>query len=341
MTHQNGCKFIYKSGTELFKFFLFGRSVVTNREKKRKKLIVRHKSFLICNLASRVADLLLSSVRRVLVTTVGYSHMIPPMKSPFPGMDPYLEARWGDVHQRLITYSADQLGIHLPADLRARVQERVFVEADAKEIRRVVPDVHVAEYPAQKSSPSAFSEGTGLSFAEPLVFLIQEDAVTEGFIEIRERSGGRVITVIEFLSPANKAGGEGQRLYQQKQKEILRSETNLVEIDLVRSGQRVLAFPEPRIPTEHGEDALVCIRRAKSERARELYALPLRERLPAIPIPLREQDRPVPLDLQALLDQCYHNGRYDDIDYTKAPVPELPPADAAWAESLLRTAGKR
>lgn len=262
------------------------------------------------------------------------------MKSPFPGMDPYLEARWGDVHQRLITYAADQLGAQLPADLRARVEERVFVETGAEPIRRIVPDVQVAQYPPARASHSQLAEG-GPAVAEPMVFLLEDEAVTEGYIEIRERGGGKVITVIEFLSPANKAGGEGQKLYLQKQRELLHSDTNLVEIDLVRSGQRVIAFPEHRIPPPHRRDSLVCVRCAWSERGRALYALPLRERLPAIPIPLRQSDRPVPLDLQALLDQCYRNGRYDDIDYAEPPIPALDAEDAAWAEALLKAAGKR
>jgi len=50
------------------------------------------------------------------------------MPSPFPGMDPYLEQFWRDVHARCIIYAADQLQARLPADLRARVEERVFVE---------------------------------------------------------------------------------------------------------------------------------------------------------------------------------------------------------------------
>src|SRR5438445_7084177 len=120
-----------------------------------------------------------------------------------------------------------------------------------------------------------------------------------------------MLTVIKFLSTEKKAGGEGQKAYLQKQQELLRSDTNIVEIDLVRSGQRVIAFPEHRIPAQHRRDCLVCIRCAWSERARELFVLPLRERLPGIPIPLRQSDRPVVLDLQALIDRCYHNGRYD------------------------------
>lgn len=261
------------------------------------------------------------------------------MNSPFPGMDPYLEARWGDVHQRLITYAADQVGAQLPDDLRARVEERVFVETGAEQIRRIVPDVHVAQYPPAHASHSKLAEGGDAAVAEPMVFLLEDEAVTEGYIEIRERGGGKVITVIEFLSPANKAAGEGQKLYLQKQRELLHSDTNLVEIDLVRSGQRVIAFPEHRIPPQHRRDSLVCVRCAWSERGRALYALPLRERLPAIPIPLRQSDRPVPLDLQALLDQCYRNGRYDDIDYAEPPTPALAAEEAAWAKRCSKPLG--
>src|SRR5437016_7741111 len=194
----------------------------------------------------------------------------------------------------------------------------------------------MAQYPPTHTAAPALHETGGVTVAEPMVFLLQDEAVTEGYIEIRERGGGKVITVIEFLSPANKAGGEGQRLYLQKQRELLHSETNLIEIDLVRSGQRVIAFPEHRIPPQHRHDSLACVRCAWSERGRALYALPLRERLPAIPIPLRQSDRPVPLDLQALLDQCYRNGRYDDIDYAEPPIPALAAEEAAWAEALLK-----
>ena len=67
----------------------------------------------------------------------------------------------------------------------------------------------------------------------------------------------------------------------------------------------------------------------------------MRERLPAIAIPLRQTDRDVPLDLQALLDQCYEAAVYDDIDYREEPDPPLNPDDAQWADSLLREQGRR
>ena len=34
------------------------------------------------------------------------------MPSPFPGMDPYLESHWRDVHARLIVYISDQMVGH-------------------------------------------------------------------------------------------------------------------------------------------------------------------------------------------------------------------------------------
>ena len=254
-------------------------------------------------------------------------------------MDPYLEERWSGVHHGLITYARDQINAKLPPDLCATVEERVFVQAEARPVRHIIPDAHIAQY-----RPAELHEGGdsgGVAVAEPMLFMLEDEPVTEGYIEIREGHDGKVITVIEFLSPTNESGGEGKKLYLQKQREVLNSDTNLVEIDLVGSGHRIIAFPEHRIPAEHQRDYLACVRCAWSERARELYVLPLRKQLPAIPIPLRRADRPVPLDLQALVDQCYHNGRYDRIDYTQPPDPPLDPQDEAWADALLKAAKRR
>jgi hypothetical protein len=58
--------------------------------------------------------------------------------------------------------------------------------------------------------------------------------------------------------------------------------------------------------------------------------------LPAVPVPLHESDTDVPLDLQALLDQCYENSGYDAIDYRQPLKPPLEAGEAAWAEEWLR-----
>ena len=67
------------------------------------------------------------------------------MKSPFPGMDPYLEQHWGDVHHNLITFAQGMLNDSLPGDLRARVEERVLVEIPNQDERAYIPDVRIIE----------------------------------------------------------------------------------------------------------------------------------------------------------------------------------------------------
>ena len=88
------------------------------------------------------------------------------MRSPFPGMDPYLEQHWLDVHHRLATYARDQLQRKLPRDLRARIEERVFVESDDEgQYRGIHPDVRVVEHPLPGSAGTQ-PEG-GVATAEP------------------------------------------------------------------------------------------------------------------------------------------------------------------------------
>jgi hypothetical protein len=148
--------------------------------------------------------------------------------------------------------------------------------------------------PRPKTRAPALREGAA-ALVEPLVFELDELEVTEGYIEIREGNDGKVITVIEFLSPSNKRRGAGQDQYLQKQAELLASDTSLVEIDLVRSGQRVLALPADQIPIQHRDAYLACVSPGWNRRRRELYPMPLRQRLPVLPIPLRRQEPPLTL----------------------------------------------
>jgi hypothetical protein len=256
-------------------------------------------------------------------------------------MDPYLEQFWGDVHTRLILYSCDQLQTSLPGDLRARVQERVFVESPADVGRSIYPDVRVVEQGHGKRA--AAGRRRGAAVAEPVVIRLTDEPVTEHFIEILDISTGRrLVTVIEVLSPSNKRPGPGQEQYLEKQQELLGGRVSLVEIDLLRAGRRVYSVPPTSIPLSHRTPYQVVVRRGWDLLSAEVYAVPLRQRLPTIKVPLRQSDGDVTLDLQAVLEQGYRNGGYDNsIDYEADPVPPLPPDDADWAATLLRRAGLR
>jgi hypothetical protein len=261
-------------------------------------------------------------------------------RNPFPGMNPYLEQRWGDVHAALVTYARDRLQEELPDDLRARMQERVFIETEADPAgahRSMYPDVHVYERP---HGGAAGHKAGAAAVADPVLIHIPAAQVNESYIEIVDaRSGGRVVTVVEFISRANKASGPGRNLYLRKQTDARDAGANLVEIDLLRSGQPVsMALPD-LIPPELKAPYHVSVFRASEPTRLEYYAAPLRLPLPTIRVPLRGSDPDVALGLQNLIDMAFERGRYDDIDYVETPRPAFSPDDAAWVEMILHAAG--
>lgn len=262
------------------------------------------------------------------------------MKSPFPGMDPYLEKHWRDVHSSLIIYARDQLQEQLPTALFARVEERVFVESEDLARHPRYPDLRVVEY---SRAPGGASPSGGTALAEPVILEVEQEPISETYIEIVEvGEGHRVVTAIEMLSATNKLPGPGQKLYLNKQQEYLHGRVNLVEIDLLRSGERVLSYSVDMIPPQWRTTYQVVVRRASQPTKAEVYPVPLQERLPSIRIPLRETDEDVRLDLQALIDRAYANSRYAySLDYRRDPEPPLAGDEAVWTDALLRQAGKR
>ena len=82
----------------------------------------------------------------------------------------------------------------------------------------------------------------------------------------------------------------------------------------------------------------VCARRGWHSGRFEIYPVPLRKRLPALRIPLRQKDQDIRLDLQAVLDQAYRKGRYHlTIDYSLPPDPPLTGADRRWATTVIKS----
>lgn len=258
----------------------------------------------------------------------------PALKSPFPGMDPYLEQKWPAVHARLIVYASNQLNSQLPDDLEATIEEDLAVRVDDEFVRSVRPDVHVVE----ASEPDTPSNAAGVAVAQALIVKLpprpeRHVAIVDG--------AGRVITAIEFLSPWNKLGHKGRERYTRKKLDYLAAGINLVEVDLVRQGSYVLAAPDEGIPEDARTPYLICVYRNQVPDEVAVYRAPLRERLPIIPVPLRSGEPDVVLQLQLLIDICYRDGRHYRTDYQRDPAPALSPNDAAWADKLLREQGRR
>lgn len=256
------------------------------------------------------------------------------MPSPFPGMDPYLERNWRDVHTDLVSMSRTALNGTLPEDLVARMEERVVIDRiDYAKSRVIYPDVRVYEDPNRGSARGA--GGSQAAVAEPIIFEPEIEQHTEAYVTIVD-ADGELVSVIEFLSPTNKLPGSmGFNDYLRKRRDLVAAKVNVIEIDLVRQGNWQALSPALVVPPRGRTEYRAIVRRAHPPARIELYPIPLRSKLPVIPIPLRATDADVTLDLQSLIEQAYRNGRYDRTDYTRDCDPPLATDDADWARELL------
>lgn len=243
------------------------------------------------------------------------------MPSPFPGMDPYLEhpELWPSVHLGLISATWMDLAPRLTPRFTVSVEERTYIAASRPDSFIGRADVLVAS-DREPARPPSDGNG-GLMLREPVaVYVPAPDVVTERYLEVRNVQYGYVVTVIELLSPSNKRpGSEGYREYQTKREQLLSTRTSLVEIDLLRTGQR---------PPIHGEapdsDYRIVVVRGWERPRALLYPFDVQEPIPAIPIPLERGDEEPLLDLNMLLHRLYDQAVYSlRIDYSLPATPPL------------------
>ena len=183
------------------------------------------------------------------------------MRSPFPGMDPYIEVShlFEDFHSHLIEEMHRALSKSLPDRYVVRTGERSYVALaqadDGEEDRRsFLPDVSVASRGGagkrtRKSKQAVGALATKGGSGPVMMRALLKEEFREAFLEIRQVDPGhKLITGIEVLSPSNKRPGtKGWRLYYRKRVAYLSGQANLVEIDLLRRGRRmpmVSAWPD-------------------------------------------------------------------------------------------------
>lgn len=155
--------------------------------------------------------------------------------------------------------------------------------------------------------------------------------VPHSWVEIRDRAGRTLVTLIEILSPTNKRG-DGHRDYLRKRNKVLLSSAHLMEIDLLRKGKRVpMTKPLP------AGDYYVFLTRANKRPESEVWPIDISDPLPVVRVPLREPDADVPLDLQRAFSTIYQASPYAvAIDYSKSPDVPLSKAAAAWAVERMQ-----
>lgn len=265
------------------------------------------------------------------------------MRPPFPGMDPWLEqpAIWPDVHNRLIAAIADELAPRLAPRFYVSLEERTYLvlAEDREPVAR--PDLSVVET-GMPRPPGDGPRGAGAAVAEAVADEVMVERVaigelaTEWYLYVRQAGNNRLVTVIEVLSPANKSTRSGRRQYLRKRQGVLRSLTNLVEIDLLRGGRPMPTEPlgEPIV-----SDYRILVARGEDRPEALSYRFGLRKPIPAVPIPLLPGDDEPLLALGPILHALYDRARFDlRLDYKQPPTPPLSPDDAAWARDILGAA---
>ena len=162
-----------------------------------------------------------------------------------------------------------------------------------------------------------------------------EDSILIGYLEVREIATGQVITVIEVLSPVNKRPGKGRIDYENKRAMVFNSSSNMVEIDLLRSGQ-----PMAEQDIKPRSDYRILVSAEEKRPQADLYYFDIQDLIPCFPLPLRSEDVCPRVDLRSLLDGVYDRSGYGlVIDYSQSPTPPLSDDDLAWVRHWLASSG--
>ena len=232
-------------------------------------------------------------------------------RSPFPGMDPYLEdpALWQEFHRRLVTALHRLLFSGLPVRRYEPVVGRRlyaasmaehhedYLEIREKGDRRLVTLLDVVS-PANKTTDAGRQ-----------AYLGRRRAAREAGVYLGQRRAAR------------EAG------------------PSLVEIDLVLQGRPALDYPREGLPKFH---YAVTVTRAVQPERHEIYTATLQRRLPRFPLPLARDDRDAVLDLQVAFTRCFDEGGYlTRIDYCREPPVPLGEGDGRWLDATLTAGGLR
>lgn len=222
------------------------------------------------------------------------------MPSPFPGMDPYLEdeAMWPLFQHQLVASLYQILLPGLVDRYRARINQRTYVTE------------------------------------EPLFTSIIKQERQEEFIELRQRTDGRLVTLIDVPSPINKKLPQGRTAYLETRRMARSQNASIVEIDLVLQGTPLLDYSRDGLPEW---DFAVTVTRCTQPERYEIYTSTLAKRLPRFKVPLSPDDRDTVLDLQATFARAYDQSNFaTKIDYKQDPATKMSDTQVAWIADWLK-----
>ncbi|MFN0050892.1 MAG: DUF4058 family protein [Planctomycetales bacterium] len=263
------------------------------------------------------------------------------MKSPFPGMDPFIETcgLWEDFHLRLVTAIIDALCDIVQDRYVVRGGERSYVvmsQAEDDEFQIQADVAVVAHAPPEKAGSKPLKSGSpfaaGVLEAPVAMQALVDTEHVEHFVEIYElQPQRRLVTCIEVLSPSNKRPNTiGWAQYARKRQPFLQGGANFVEIDLLREGEQMPMHSRwPASPY-----CFLVSRKQEAPRCWVWPAFSLR-RLPKVAVPLAPPDPDVSLDVQPLIERIVERSGYArDIDYRAVDQPPLTAEESEWLQRV-------
>ncbi len=255
------------------------------------------------------------------------------MPSPFPGMNPYLEHPrfWADFHNAYLTYLRAVIRVAVEPRYYVQLQEHIYLrDLEGDESRLTgIGDVSVLPRPGRRGVKA--SAGGGV-VAPAQVVLPRYARESVNYLEVVDRGDETVVTVIELLSPSNKATGDDRDSFLDKRRALVTSQASYVELDFLRSGPRL---PLRRLPAC---DYYAMVSRPWKRPNADMWPLHIRDPLPPIPIPLRRGEAEPLIDLQAVLHRTFDEAGYAPRLYLHPPTPPLAPPDDAWVADVARAA---
>jgi hypothetical protein len=254
-------------------------------------------------------------------------------------MDPFLEDSeiWPGFHASLATKIKLMLNRSIGPKYYADVEIQSALQGVDIETGvdvQIRPDVSIFE--PLDTAPASIADSVGVALAEPAPII--RPAVTEARqygVRVFVTRTSELVTAIEILSPINKRPHTtGLTQYRFKRDQLLASRVHLVELDLLRGGERPgLEVNDDPIDTDY----IVLVNRARMKRPSAIWPVALNKKLPTIPIPLLPPDPDVLLELNAAVHEVYAESGYDwRMDYTRpVPNPPLRPAMLPVVNALL------
>ncbi len=259
------------------------------------------------------------------------------MRSPFPGMDPYLEDPifWSSFHSRFLVALADAITPHIIPKYYVEIEVRTYRDNGEDDLLIGIPDaVVLANKIPSVSQSSSTATATAVKVRPQQVRVPMALELKERSLQVRELGTDAVITVIELLSPKNKRAGKGREDYESKRLDILASASHLVEIDFLRAGKPMT------MGGATGEmDYHILVSRSNLRPRADLYAFTLQEPIPDFLLPLQADDEDLLINLQEIFEGVYERSAYSiRINYTNpVPPPALSEPDRLWVQELLQS----